>query len=184
MRNASYGLRAWLIAAVIVLLIGWGMGLAQGKKGPGGPKPKPGSSRVFESEGMRGVTVDFLNPVTLRGVPGPGQPWALDRGEVKIEKTSAENVYRLRVEVRGLVLDPVTSTSPAAGTNPVANFRAIVSCVDKPDGTVTNVTSNLFPANLAGDAELAELMNLPDPCMAIVVFVTSPAGNWFAVTGF
>lgn len=151
-------------------------------------QPGPGDTRLFESEGMRGVSPDFLSPVSIRDVMAPGAPWAIDRGEVKIEKTEIEGVARVRVEVRGLVLDPEFVASPPGGTNPAANFRAIVSCIDAVDGTgtptFTNVVSDLFPADSAGNAELDTLLPLPDPCLGIIVFVTSPTERWFAITGF
>jgi hypothetical protein len=37
----------------------------------------------------------------------------------------------------------------------------------------------LAPAALAGD----KVLELPSPCLAPIVFVTSPGGAWFAVTG-
>lgn len=96
-------------------------------------------------------------------------------------------MVRLRVKVKELVLDPATVPAPVGGTNPVPNFRAIVSCLDGVDGTgkptFTNVVSETFPADEEGDAKLDTLIMLPDPCFGIVVFVTSPGGSWFAVTG-
>jgi hypothetical protein len=94
---------------------------------------------------------------------------------------------RIEVKVRGLVLadDP---TVPAARrlTNPIPNFRAVVSCltVDASGGAATvNVTTGDFPATTTGDAEIEAAIELPSPCIAPVVFVTSPGGSWFAVTG-
>jgi hypothetical protein len=37
------------------------------------------------------------------------------------------------------------------------------------------------PAN--GDARIEARLVLPNPCIAPIVFVTSPTGSWFAVTG-
>jgi hypothetical protein len=34
-----------------------------------------------------------------------------------------------------------------------------------------------------GNAKIEEELDLPDPCLAPIVFVTSPTGSWFAVTG-
>jgi hypothetical protein len=34
-----------------------------------------------------------------------------------------------------------------------------------------------------GDAEIEAMLDLPDPCLAPIVFVTNPGGAWFAVTG-
>jgi hypothetical protein len=35
-----------------------------------------------------------------------------------------------------------------------------------------------------GDAVVDDVVVLPSPCQAPVVFFTSPGGGWFAVTGF
>lgn len=34
-----------------------------------------------------------------------------------------------------------------------------------------------------GDADIRADVELPEPCVAPVVFVTSPGGSWFSVTG-
>jgi hypothetical protein len=83
--------------------------------------------------------------------------------------------------VRGLVL--VTT-----GLNPVANFRAIVSCLTTDSsGTVvatSNIVTDPFPATPAGDADIEALVGLPSPCIAPIVFVTNAGGtSWFSVTG-
>jgi len=150
------------------------------------PSARAGDT-LFESEGMRGVTTGFLSPVRIRDVRGPGAPWVLESGEVEIQDVGMGSMVRLKVEVDGLVLDPATVPPPRGGTNPVANFRAIVSCLDGVDAedtpTFTNVVSEQFPADEEGDADLDTLILLPDPCFGIVVFVTSPGESWFAVTG-
>lgn len=149
------------------------------------PSARAGDT-LFESEGMRGVSIDFLNPVEIRGVRGPGAPWVLESGEVEIRDVGMGSMVRLRVKVEELVLDPATVPAPVGGTNPVPNFRAIVSCLDGVDAgtpTFTNVVSETFPADEEGEAKLDTLIMLPDPCFGIVVFVTSPGERWFAVTG-
>ena len=34
-----------------------------------------------------------------------------------------------------------------------------------------------------GDAEIEAKLDLPNPCIAPIIFVTSPTGSWFSVTG-
>ena len=107
----------------------------------------------------------------FRGINAGGAPWRLTsaRGELT---TSGH----LEIEVVGLVL---TTT----GANPVANFRGRVSCV-KSDGTFeNNILTDLFPATSGGNAKIEADLTLPQPCFAPIVFVTSPTGSWFAVTG-
>ena len=48
---------------------------------------------------------------------------------------------------------------------------------------VTNVSTGTFPATTTGDSKIEATVSLPDPCFAPIVFVTSPTGSWFAVTG-
>ena len=85
---------------------------------------------------------------------------------------------RLQVEVEGLVL-------ASTGTNLVGQFKAIVSCQTTVNGAaaVANVSSPLVAASPTGDAEIDTTIALPSPCIAPIVFVTSPGGAWFAATG-
>jgi hypothetical protein len=94
---------------------------------------------------------------------------------------------QLKLRVRGLVLANRAPVPPALrGINPVTPFKAIVSCQTiGADGsaTVTNVSTTGFPANTEGDSSIRATVRLPHPCIAPLVFVTSPGGAWFAVTG-
>jgi hypothetical protein len=45
------------------------------------------------------------------------------------------------------------------------------------------VSTTLAPASPSGDAKIEDSLVLPSPCFAPVVFVTSPGGMWFAITG-
>jgi hypothetical protein len=94
---------------------------------------------------------------------------------------------RLQVRVRGLVFADHAPVPPALqGTNPVTPFKAIVSCQTiGADGsaTVTNVSTAGFPASTEGDSNIRATVQLPHPCIAPIVFVTSGGGAWFAATG-
>jgi hypothetical protein len=84
------------------------------------------------------------------------------------------------VLVRGLVL-------VSTGENPVTDFKAIVSClsIDEAGLPVTvNVETGLFPADSDGNCIIRDTVDLPDPCIAPIVFVTNSGGRWFAATGF
>lgn len=86
----------------------------------------------------------------------------------------------------GLVLaDQPSVPANLRGVNPVADFEAIVSCQTITGGmaTVTNVSTRQFRASMAGNSEIRARVKLPEPCIAPVVFVASPAGAWFAATG-
>ena len=39
------------------------------------------------------------------------------------------------------------------------------------------------PATTGGDFETEAALGLPSPCIAPIVFVTSPGGAWLAATG-
>ena len=131
---------------------------------------------TLKASTMVGVTGPYVGAsgTPIRGVLGGGIPWNIDEGKVVL---SADGFLEIKVE--GLVL-------ATTGTNPVTTFRGLVSC-QTIDGTgaatVTNVSTDPFPASTAGDSKIAQTLDLPDPCIAPIVFVTSPGGAWFAATG-
>ncbi len=136
--------------------------------------------KILEFDTMVGVPQAFTgiqNPI--RGINGGGLPWMVSSAKGELKGSG-----KLEIEVQGLVF----AAGPNTGSNTVANFRAIVSCL-KSDGTVDNVVSGLFPATLGpavnggGDAQIETTLTLPQPCIAPIVFVTSPGKAWFAVTG-
>jgi hypothetical protein len=138
---------------------------------------------ITEFDSMFTVKGAFLGAMnSIRGVPGAGLPWTLGsvKGELKINGT-------LQIVLRGLVLanDPLVPENLRL-TNPVASFAAIVSCKSLDAlGNVTkvNTMTGLFPATMAGDATIEAILDVPYPCVAPVIFVTSPEGAWFAVNG-
>ena len=115
----------------------------------------------------------------LRGINGGGIPWMLTSAQGNLTAGG-----HLKVSVKGLVL----AAGANAGSNPIASFRALVSCVNR-DGTFANILTDAFPATTGpasaggGDAEIETNVVLPEPCIAPIVFVTSPGGAWFAATG-
>ena len=122
-------------------------------------------------------------------MPAGGLPWVVAEGKAKLWAGG-----RLEVEVEGLAFDPADATVIArglAGQNTVASVKAIVSCQSVVDGAavVVNVESPLAPATTGaasaggGDATISATLALPSPCIAPIVFVTSPTGAWFAATG-
>src|SRR4051794_28320745 len=139
---------------------------------------------VLAFDTMAGVTEPLTgsaNPV--RGLAGGGLPWQLDRARGRLRSNG-----RLEVRVEGLVLAR-RAPGPAdlQGTNPLSQFRVIVSCLTPAPGgagvSTVNVPTELVPASAGGDARIKTRVELPDPCIAPIVFVTSPANAWFAATG-
>jgi len=144
-----------------------------------------GTAKILEFGTMVGVPRPYTGSTNaIRGVPGGGLPWVVDsaKGELKADG-------RIEVEVEGLVFDPNdpgTIAAGVAGRNTVPNFKAIVSCLSTDAGgaaITVKVSTGLFPADATGDSSIEDTVTLPEPCIAPIVFVTSPTGSWFAATG-
>lgn len=152
---------------------------------------RAGSPNILEFGTMVAVPRPYTGATNaIRGVPGGGLPWVLSsaKGELSVSG-------KLEIKVDGLVLnpnDPTVISQGLAGVNPIPAFRAIVSCLSKDAGgnpITVNVTTDPFPATTGpavsggGDAKIEAQVSLPAPCIAPIVFVTSPTGAWFAATG-
>ena len=147
--------------------------------------------KILEFDTMVGVPRPYTGATNaIRGIPGGGLPWVISSAQGEL-KASGE----LEIQVTGLVFDPadpVVISRGVGGTNTVPNFKAIVSCLSKDaDGNpiTVNVSTGLFPADSAGNSAIEAQLSLPHPCIAPIIFVTSPAsptnptGSWFAATG-
>jgi hypothetical protein len=137
---------------------------------------------ILEFNTMVGVSGPFVGSADpIRAVNGGGLPWQIVGGRGELAGNG-----RLDVEVRGLVLLDGPPVPPALrGTNPIASFRAIVSCLTIVNGsaTTTNVATGPFPATATGDSEIGTTVTLPSPCLAPIIFVGPSPTTWFAVTG-
>jgi hypothetical protein len=138
--------------------------------------------KILEFDTMVGVPAGLTGAqsvVPLRGISGGGLPWAIAEASGELSANG-----HLEISVQGLVL----AAGANAGSNPVANFRGLVSCV-KSDGTFANIPTDLFPATTGpaseggGNAKIEADVVLPQPCIAPIIFVTNPNGGWFAATG-
>ena len=132
--------------------------------------------KILEFDTMTGLPATLTGTqasASFRGVNAGGLPWALTSAHGELKASG-----KLEIEVTGLVFSAGQNT----GKNTIPFFRAIVSCVTS-DGRVQNVMTDPFPASVEGNAEIEAMVNLPQPCFAPIVFVTSPGGAWFAVTG-
>jgi hypothetical protein len=153
--------------------------------GPASMASGHGSPKILRFHTMVGVPRPYTEPANaIRGVAGGGLPWVIDSAKGELERDG-----EVEVDIEGLVIDPndpAAITAGVAGTNPVPNFKAIVSCLSTDaagDAVTSNVETGPFPANTSGDSEIDDTVNLPEPCIAPIVFVTSPTGQWFAATG-
>lgn len=137
---------------------------------------------ILDFDVMAPVSEPFTGPTNaIRGVPGGGAPWEIDEAKGELRSDG-----RLEVRVEGLVLARRAPVPPERqGTNPVPSFKAIVSCLTATNGTMAtaNVSTALVPASPSGDARIRTRIDVPRPCYAPIVFVTSPDGAWFSVTG-
>jgi hypothetical protein len=138
------------------------------------------SQNILEFQSMVGTPSAFTGTqAPIRGINGGGLPWKLTSAQGELKSDGS-----LEVQVRGLVLAAGLNN----GSNPIANFKAVVSCLAG-DASVVNVSSGLFPATTGpassggGNSKIETTLSLPQPCIAPIVFVTSPSGTWFAVTG-
>lgn len=162
-----------LFSALLVLSMFFaGSVSSAGAKGP----------KVLKFNTMVGIPAGLTGAQSqgpLRGINGGGLPWAIADAEGELRANG-----HLEIRVQGLVL----AAGANNGSNPIANFRGLVSCVNA-DGTFTNVPTDLFPATTGpasaggGNAEIIADLVLPQPCIAPIIFVTSPTGSWFAATG-
>jgi hypothetical protein len=138
------------------------------------------SAKVLKFERMAPVVPPFTgtsvpqNPI--RGLNGGGVPWSIESGTGYLRADG-----RLHIEVQGLII-------PARGSNPIDFFRGVVNCLT-PDAPMAgvNLVTDPVPATDAGDATIDATLDLPDACVAPIIFVTNGTGSapgaWFATTG-
>lgn len=138
--------------------------------------------KILEFDTMVGVPHSLTGTqasAAFRNVNAGGLAWMLTSAHGELKASG-----HLEIEVIGLVF----AEGPNLGSNTVPAFGATVSCV-KSDGTVQNIRTATFPATQGaataggGNAKIEADVALPQPCFAPIVFVTSPGGSWFAVTG-
>jgi hypothetical protein len=167
--------RILAVGATLVALVA----LVTGPAAVGGANPQ-----LLEVQSMTGLPKAYTgSQLPVRGLNGGGFPWVVDMAKAELSSGGF-----LELRVRHLVIDP---NDPAAigkglaGSNPSPTFRAVVSCLTVAGGTM-NVMSDPFPATTGvggGSGTIETQLALPSPCLAPILFVTSPAGAWFATTG-
>src|SRR5262245_18555825 len=163
---------------LFVLLVGMIVGLGLMVS----PAAASNGQKVLTFHTMAPVSGPFVGSTNpIRGINGGGLPWQIDEGKGHLSTSG-----KLEVKVRGLVLLEAAPVPEALrGTNPIANFQAVVSCLTPNDGSVAtvNVATAPFPASPPGDAMIKASLDLPSPCVAPIVFVGPSATAWFATTG-
>lgn len=138
--------------------------------------------KILEFDTMIGVPSNLTGAASqpvLRGIRGGGLPWVLSSAHGELTTSG-----KLQIEVQGLVLAAGTNT----GSNPSPVFRALVSCLGS-NGTPQNILTGPFPATTGpastggGNAKIETNVDLPETCIAPIIFVTNDGGSWFAATG-
>jgi hypothetical protein len=133
---------------------------------------------------MYGVDGPFVGADNaIRGIPGDELPWRI-AGTVKGRLATNGN---LSITVRGLVFTDDPEVPPELrGTNDESEFRALVSCLSEDGNQVVtkNVTTQGFPATPSGNSNIETRIELPESCVAPIVFILAGSEDkWFAVTG-
>lgn len=142
---------------------------------------KDDNHTVLRADVMVGVSAPYTGATNpIRGLNGGRAPWVIGDAEVRLRSSG-----RVDIAFEGLVIGP-TGPVAVAGTNPVPTQKVIVSCLSTDAAgaaTTVNASSETFPVDAMGNAEARVHVDLPSPCIAPIVFVTSPGGSWFAASG-
>ena len=168
----------WLLAALGMALIGLVPVLVSSSSASADP------GTILKFSVMTPVTGPYTGTANpIRTVPGGGLPWIITSATGSLKRDG-----HVLIHVRGLVLADQPPVPPSLqGTNPIPHFVAIVSCQTIGAGgtaTITNVRTGQFPASTAGNADINATVELPQPCIAPIVFVFgAPNVGWFAATG-
>lgn len=138
---------------------------------------------------MFGVDGGFVKHNPIRGVRGDELPWELTSASGSLTTDG-----HLVLTIRGLVFKDDPSVPPdLRGINDETEFRALVSCLTsegKGKGgrgriQIVNITTGGFPATPTGDSDIDTHVDLPNQCVAPIIFVLSGSEDfWFAVNGF
>jgi hypothetical protein len=144
----------------------------------------PHPRTVLSFETMFANVAPFIGtPGAIRQVDAAPLPWKIGDSHGTLSSNG-----QLNVDVDGLTLaDDPSIPASLRGRNPLPYFAATVSCLSSANGAqvTANVTTVNFRASMPrGNASIHQKLALPSPCLAPVVFVTSPNGGvWFATTG-
>lgn len=165
-----------VITLVAILVLG---GLLLGGQATPAQADSPTILRFGSMVGIPATLTGAQSKDPLRGISGGGLPWMLTSANGSLKADGS-----LKIEVEGLVL----AAGANAGSNPISSFKGLVSCV-KSDGSFDNIFTAAFPATTGpassggGNADIETTVILPQPCIAPIIFVTSPGNAWFAATG-
>ena len=174
-----------LVGGITALLVG-ATGSTLAIASTAAPRADQSSARLLQFDTMFANVPPFIGATgRIRGVDAAGLPWMIHAVKGELDANG-----RLAIDVDGLVLADQAPVPPSLqGTNPVPFFAGVVSCLTSVNGSVgrRDVVSANFPASMPGGfAHIHQVLTLPRPCLAPVVFVTSPGPTgeaWFTVSG-
>jgi hypothetical protein len=184
--------KTWVVAlCAVALCAAAGVLMAgdrQGGDSQGGDHDHglPPLTNILAFDTMYGVDGPFLGEANaIRGVVGDEAPWTV----AHFIRGRLTKGGRLQILVRGLVFgdDPELVPPELIGKNDETEFRGLVSCLTEEGDTVghRNVVTDGFPADVNGNSFIDQKLDLPNPCVAPIVFVMAGSEDkWFAVTGF
>ena len=148
-----------------------------------GQSDEPRHLLVFDT--MNGVDGPFLDPANaILGVVGDERPWVVGSARGFLDADG-----HLRIVLRGLAAaDDGRVARDAQAPDDGRTLRALVACLSEDErGALVEVKieTEAFAADARGDALLDTRVDLPEPCLAPVVFVMAGSDDrWFAVSGF
>jgi hypothetical protein len=147
------------------------------------------SGNIVTFETMYGVAEAFIDNSSIRGVKGDELPWAIGSATGSLSVDG-----HLIATIRGLVFaDDPSVPPPLRGINDESEFRALVSCLvsespgkgnGKPKVQTVNILTGGFPAGVKGNSNIDAQLDLPDDCVAPIIFIMSGSEDkWFSVMG-
>ena len=148
-----------------------------------------GAPKIVTFETMYGVDEAFINNSSIRGVKGDELPW-----EIGSATGSLTVDGHLIATIRGLVFADDPSVPPdLRGINDEPEFRGLVSCLvsespgkgnGKAKVQTVNILTGGFRASRGGNSDIDAHLQLPDDCVAPIIFIMSGSEDkWFSVMG-
>src|SRR5207244_3141239 len=129
-------------------------------------KPAGTPRTIVAFHSMYGVDGPFVGATNaIRGVAGDDLPWEV----AHFASGSVTTGGHVKVVVRGLVFkDEDEVPADLRGINDEPNFRAVVSCLTESGDAVAtaNVATGPFKATASGNADIDDVVELPNPCVA------------------
>ena len=176
--------RGLLVVAAVLLSSSLSPALDMKPSHHQGPKAPP-LPTVLSFDHMYGVDGPFIGETNpIRGVVGDELPWTI----TGFIKGRLDKGGHLKILVKGLVFGDDPEVPPELRLkNDEETFRGLVSCVTEVSPTevgTTNVITKGFLSTPDGNSFIDDTLDLPNPCIAPIVFVMSGSEDkWFAVTG-